>query len=119
MGLLWGVFGEYLLVASACRRSLRRGMVVPARDGSGFDAARDSRKLEHESEERYKAFLALWERLQLDDLTGFFFWQRQAFDLLHQNFEDTGASCYLCARAVCLRTGCSAPQPARTCQSRR
>ncbi len=72
-----------------------------------------------ETEERYKAFLKLWERIELDDLSGapagastrpltpetsahlwaaapagsagFFFWQRQAFDLLHKHFDDIGA----------------------------
>ena len=68
-------------------------MVRAAPDGSGFDAARDSHQLEGasrtsdlcdycahgalartllagETKERYDAFLSLWERVELEDLTG-------------------------------------------------
>ena len=67
-------------------------MVQAAPDGSGFDAVRDSHQLEGasqtgralttcdvahtptllagETKERYDAFLSLWERVELEDLTG-------------------------------------------------
>ena len=63
-------------------------MVKPARDGSGFDAARDARPLAGESRAQFDAFLAIWAKIELEDLPGFFYWQRSAFDMLHDHLRD-------------------------------
>ena len=65
-------------------------MVKPARDGSGFDAARDARPLAGESRAQFDAFLAIWAKIELEDLPGFFYWQRSAFDMLHDHLRDLG-----------------------------
>ena len=65
-------------------------MVKPARDGSGFDAARDARPLAGESRAQFDAFLAIWAKIELEDLPGFFYWQRSAFDMLHDHLRYLG-----------------------------
>ena len=60
------------------------------RGGSGFDASRDARPLAGESRAQFDAFLAIWAKIELEDLPGFFYWQRSAFDMLHDHLRDLG-----------------------------
>ena len=64
------------------------GPVVRASDGRGFDPEIDARALPGESESQFKAMLTMWKRIEADDLPGFFFWHKPAFDLVHANLID-------------------------------
>ena len=72
-------------------------MVATARDGSGFDVERDAQPLEGEQPALFEAFTALWRRIELADLPGFYFWQKQAFELLHTHFEELASIFFECA----------------------
>ena len=65
-----------------------RGPVVKASDGRGFDAALDARALPGENEAQFKALVTMWKKIEAEDLPGYFFWQKPAFELVHRNLMD-------------------------------
>ena len=70
------------------------GPVVRPSDGRGFDAALDARAAPGENETQFKAMLSLWSRVEVDDLPGFFFWHKPAFDIVHTHLIDIATIFY-------------------------
>jgi hypothetical protein len=62
-----------------------RGPVAKPSDGRGFDASLDARALPGENELQFKALVAMWKKIEAEDLPGYFFWQKAAFELVHRN----------------------------------
>lgn len=62
-----------------------RGPIVKPSDGRGFDPQLDAKILPGESEAQFKALLTMWKRVEAEDLPGFFFWHKPAFELIHKN----------------------------------